>query len=143
MAFVYAEDYLPQLEKYLTGQNSEQNQTDSKSQPTQEVASYEKQNENMMRLIGDHSEQLIGMLGEPDRIDSSAYGYDWWIYKKNRQTYAQVGVENNQVVSVYVIGSKTNTDPFEIGEKREEVEKEFHFHPNSRFKKMEMNTDFV
>ena len=44
-------------------------------------------------------------------------------------------VENNQVVSVYVIGSKTNTDPFEIGEKREEVEKEFHFHPNSRFKR--------
>ncbi|MCG0040792.1 hypothetical protein LV454_27730, partial [Escherichia coli] len=37
--------------------------------------------------------------------------------------YAQVGVENNQVVSVYGIGSKTNTDPFEIGEKREEVEK--------------------
>ncbi|MDY0940298.1 CAP domain-containing protein [Priestia megaterium] len=123
MAFVYAEDYLPQLEKYLTGQNIEQNQTDSQSQPTQEVASYEKQSENMMRLIGDHSEQLIGMLGEPDRIDSSAYGYDWWIYKKNRQTYAQIGVENNQVVSVYVIGSKTNTDPFEIGEKREEVEK--------------------
>lgn len=63
--------------------------------------------------------------------------------QKNRQTYAQVGVENNQVVSVYVIGSKTNTDPFEIGEKREEVEKEFRFHLNSRFKKTEMNTDFV
>jgi uncharacterized protein YkwD len=54
--------------------------------------------------------------GEPERIDPSAYGYDWYIYaSKSTIGYLQAGVENGKVVTLFVIGSDVNTKPFSIG----------------------------
>ncbi len=55
--------------------------------------------------------------GEPERIDPSSYGYDWYIYgNKSPKGYLQAGVEKGKVVTLFVIGSEVNTNPFTIGE---------------------------
>ncbi|MFG6496281.1 CAP domain-containing protein [Fictibacillus sp. UD] len=55
--------------------------------------------------------------GEPERIDPSSYGYEWYIYgNKSPKGYLQAGMENGKVVTLFVIGSEVNTNPFTIGE---------------------------
>lgn len=67
------------------------------------------------------SEEITAILGEPDRIDPSAYDYDWWIYEQKDNQYIQVGVLNQRVVSVYGIGKGLNAKPFVIGQPIQEV----------------------
>jgi len=67
------------------------------------------------------SEEITAILGEPDRIDPSAYDYDWWIYEQEDNQYIQVGVLNQRVVSVYGIGKGLNAKPFVIGQPIQEV----------------------
>ncbi|WP_156488484.1 CAP domain-containing protein [Fictibacillus phosphorivorans] len=55
--------------------------------------------------------------GKPVRIDPSSYGYEWYIYgDKSPKGYLQAGVEDGKVVTLFVIGSEVNTNPFTIGE---------------------------
>lgn len=72
--------------------------------------------EGLFQLIGHDKNQLIEMLGEPNRIDLSRYGYQWWIYNGNHKNYVQVGIENDQVVTFFAIGEKVNIKPFYIGQ---------------------------
>jgi uncharacterized protein YkwD len=58
---------------------------------------------------------IIKEFGEPNRIDPSAYGYEWWIYNKANETYLQIGVEDNKVVTIFVIGEELNTGAYKIG----------------------------
>ncbi|WP_156136638.1 CAP domain-containing protein [Bacillus badius] len=62
--------------------------------------------------IGKDSALLIKKMGDPIRKDLSAYGYEWWVYKKEHQ-YVQFGVENNQVVTAYAAG-ETDVSPFKM-----------------------------
>ncbi|MDF1506714.1 CAP domain-containing protein [Robertmurraya sp. DFI.2.37] len=72
-------------------------------------------------LIGKNISELEENLGKPSRIDPSAYGYDWWIYKKSFQEYIQVGIRDETVVTVYAIGSDVDIPPFKIGQPVEEI----------------------
>jgi len=55
--------------------------------------------------------------GKPERIDPSSYGYEWHIYgNKSPKGYLQAGVEEGKIVTLFVIGSEVNTNPFTIGE---------------------------
>jgi uncharacterized protein YkwD len=64
---------------------------------------------------------LIQKLGEPERIDESLYGYQWYIYNLDYSRYVQVGIENNKVVTVYAIGENIDVSPFVIGQPVEEI----------------------
>jgi uncharacterized protein YkwD len=64
--------------------------------------------------------------GEPERIDPSSYGYEWYIYgNKSPKGYLQAGVENGKVVTLFVIGSEVNTSPFTIGENSNTIIQKF------------------
>jgi len=77
--------------------------------------------EGVLSLMEKSSEEITALLGEPDRIDPSAYDYDWWIYEKSDNEYIQIGVLNQRVVTVYAIGSEVNIKPFKIGQSVQEV----------------------
>jgi uncharacterized protein YkwD len=77
--------------------------------------------EGLSLLIGQDINGLEKELGKPERIDSSIYGYDWYIYNVNYHRYVQVGVENDKVVTVYAIGEDLDVAPFEIGQPIEEI----------------------
>ncbi|MFD2212985.1 CAP domain-containing protein [Metabacillus endolithicus] len=78
-------------------------------------------NEGLLSFMEKSSEEITAILGEPDRIDPSAYDYDWWIYEQEDNQYIQVGVLNQRVVSVYGIGKGLNAKPFVIGQPIQEV----------------------
>lgn len=66
-------------------------------------------------FINKSAEELVAQIGEPDRIDPSAYGYEWWIYHLSDQEYLQVGIERSKVVTIYAAGDDTDISPFKIG----------------------------
>ncbi|MGE7768093.1 CAP domain-containing protein [Peribacillus sp. NPDC096540] len=72
--------------------------------------------EGLAVTIGKNAKEIEKEFGEPDRIDMSAYGYDWWVYKKDYSNYFQLAIENEKVVSAYGIGDKVNVAPFKIGQ---------------------------
>ncbi|MDT8859155.1 CAP domain-containing protein [Alkalihalobacillus sp. MEB130] len=55
-------------------------------------------------LIGKLGSEIMEEFGEPSRIDLSAYGYDWWIYPIQADSYMQIGIEDNRVVTVFLTG---------------------------------------
>lgn len=76
----------------------------------------------MYELIGMDSEAVIKLLGQPQRIDASEYDYDWWVYNDSLTNYCQIGIENNKVVTVYVMGENNDIAPFQIGQTRNTLE---------------------
>ncbi|GAE33823.1 CAP domain-containing protein [Halalkalibacter akibai] len=81
------------------------------------------------RFIGLTSQQIKNEFGEPSRIDLSAYGYDWWIYPMSSTSYMQIGIADNEVVTVFLTG-EIREQPFSLGTTYEELNDFFHFERN-------------
>ncbi|ABN52014.1 MAG TPA: copper amine oxidase [Hungateiclostridium thermocellum] len=62
-------------------------------------------------LIGASLSDVIETFGEPDRIDLSKYGFDWYIYNNNLLKYIQIGIEDDKVVGVF-----TNSPYYRLNE---------------------------
>lgn len=71
-------------------------------------------------LVGNSSDTLVEMMGEPDRIEPSAYGYDWWIYTDEVHLMAGVG-EDGFVNQVYSADQASDVTPLAIGQNINEV----------------------
>ncbi len=93
---------------------TQENGKDSKTE-------YSRPETGMSVYIGKSSKNLISRFGKPERIDASAYGYEWWIYNRNADTYFQAGVENGRVKTIYIVGDKLNIQPFRIGQNVEDI----------------------
>ncbi|CAH0199578.1 hypothetical protein SRABI96_01893 [Peribacillus sp. Bi96] len=96
------------------GINPNEHINEKSTSSQKEVAT--KATEGLAVTIGKHAKEIEKEYGEPDRIDMSAYGYEWWIYKKDYNNYFQLAIENEKVVSAYGIGDKVNVAPFKIGQ---------------------------
>ncbi|WP_312857295.1 CAP domain-containing protein [Neobacillus endophyticus] len=81
----------------------------------------ERPNEGIATLIGQDVTALEKEMGTPQRIDESLYGYQWYIYNQDYKRYLQVGVENNEVVTIFALGENLDIAPFEIGQPVEEI----------------------
>lgn len=51
--------------------------------------------------IGDTTDRVIELLGEPVRKDATNYGLEWYIYNKDYKHYTQVGVADGKVVGLF------------------------------------------
>src|SRR5690625_7911083 len=72
-------------------------------------------NGDIFDMIGASGDELIEILGsKPDRKDLSAYGYEWWIFQNGSDQYIQVGVVDDTVTTIYVIGDIFTSSLFEI-----------------------------
>ncbi|MBO8164079.1 MAG: secretion protein [Brevibacillus sp.] len=65
--------------------------------------------------LGDSSEKVAALLGEPDRREPSALGYEWWIYNQDLDRYLQVGIGDNRVVDLYSNGAHARIGQVSIG----------------------------
>ena len=72
-------------------------------------------------LIGKSTDVLKKTYGAPDRVDMSAYGYQWWIYNTDGDKYMQVGIENGKVITLYAIGKNIDIAPYKIGQSISEI----------------------
>lgn len=105
------EDHTSEMEQTWSNSN---NQSQNRKVP-------EAPAEGMALLIGKSLTELLHELGPPQRIDETLYGYQWYIYNLDYKHYAQIGVENNRVVTIFALGEDLNVAPFEIGQPVEEI----------------------
>ncbi|MFC7372045.1 CAP domain-containing protein [Fictibacillus iocasae] len=77
--------------------------------------------ESAVSYLGRTEKEWVKKWGKPDRVESSAYGYEWYVYAKDRTAYIQAGVKDGKVVTVYALGDRVNVEPFKIGESSESV----------------------
>ncbi len=70
-------------------------------------------------FVGESSKQLLEQKGDPDRVEPSEYGYEWWIYQTEFQMMA--GVKDGKVNQIYTANSASDVAPFEIGQDVEEI----------------------
>lgn len=85
-------------------------------------------------LVGQSYLTIEERFGLPDRIDPSAYGYNWWVYHDSFEDgLMMIGIDNTIVVTVYYIGTSERTSPFIIGTPYEELNEQFNFTNNVSF----------
>ncbi|MBM7837527.1 uncharacterized protein YkwD [Alkalihalobacillus xiaoxiensis] len=60
---------------------------------------------NLGALMEGTSEEIRATLGEPDRKDPSAFGYESWIYNQFEDGYVQVAIQQGEVVSIVASGT--------------------------------------
>ena len=66
--------------------------------------------------IGMTKQELIEMHGMPDRVDPSVYGFTWYVYNDDYQSYVQAGIQNDRVVALFSnIGEWQLQDAIGIG----------------------------
>ncbi|NLY80207.1 MAG: CAP domain-containing protein [Lysinibacillus sp.] len=75
----------------------------------------------MSTYIHQHSDMVLNRFGNPDRIDMSAYGYEWWVYNKNIESFVMFGIEDEMVTQVYIIGEGLDASPYKIGQSLDEI----------------------
>lgn len=51
--------------------------------------------------LGDTQASVQAKLGAPARKDPSEYGFEWHIYNEDYASYAQIGIQDGQVVGLY------------------------------------------
>jgi uncharacterized protein YkwD len=100
--------------------------------------------------IGKDIDSFKKEWGDPVRIDPSAYGYDWYIYgNKSTKGYLQAGVENGKIVSLFILGSEVNTEPFKIGDssnsiiEKYPIESDVTIHEGKDFFKFELSEEEI
>lgn len=60
--------------------------------------------------IGSNVEKVLETLGEPNRIDKSDYGFEWYVYNTDYKDFVMIGVEGDRICALY-----TNSADFEYG----------------------------
>ncbi|OLO40765.1 hypothetical protein BTR23_04640 [Alkalihalophilus pseudofirmus] len=93
-------------------QEIEQNIADTESEDDENLYVF---SDGLHDLMGESISHIESNFGSPSRIDPSAYGYDWWIYDNLEKGYMQIGVSNNQVVTIYVMDVGDLSQPFVSG----------------------------
>lgn len=72
--------------------------------------------EGIGQYVGETIDLLEKKQGRPLRIETTSYGYEWWIYGDNEKDYFQVGVsKQGKVISMFVLGSILDVSPFKVG----------------------------
>ncbi len=63
------------------------------------------QSENILNYenikIGYTKQQLINLLGNPDRIDESEYDFKWYVYNNDLDNFFMVAIQDDEVVGMY------------------------------------------
>ncbi|MFD2925399.1 CAP domain-containing protein [Halobacillus naozhouensis] len=57
--------------------------------------------------LGTSSEEILSQFKEPDRIDQSPYGYEWWVYS-GADRYFQFGIRDGEVVTAVTFSENPN-----------------------------------
>ncbi|WP_077622134.1 CAP domain-containing protein [Sediminibacillus massiliensis] len=83
--------------------------------------------ESMFNWVGREARELEEKLGDPERIDQSSYGYEWWVFTDYENEYFQFGVMDGEIVTLFATGNEVEYEPLEIGQDYEQVQAEFDF----------------
>jgi uncharacterized protein YkwD len=119
--FIYFGQYTPNEQHEEENVQISNEELSTEDENKKEGKSLKLPDEGILSLMNKSSEEITALFGEPDRIDPSAYDYDWWIYEQDKNQYIQIGILDQKVVTVYGIGSEVNAKPFKIGQPVQDV----------------------
>ena len=51
--------------------------------------------------IGANIETVLEAMGEPNRIDKSDYGFEWYVYNSDYEKFVMIGVEGDRICALY------------------------------------------
>ncbi|WP_342463147.1 CAP domain-containing protein [Ureibacillus sp. FSL K6-8385] len=71
--------------------------------------------------IHQDDDKLLKDFGKPDRIDQSAFGYEWWVYNRDPKSFAMFGVEGGKITQVYAAGKAVDVAPYKIGQSLDDI----------------------
>lgn len=116
----------------LEDEHEDQQGVGSKSDKSgTELQEYE-QDESIYGIkIDDSIDDVKNQLGEPNRIDPSHMGFEWWIYNSDWDNYIQVGIKDGKVATLYTNGMEWLFKDIRLGMDRMDV-KERLGEPESR-----------
>ena len=66
--------------------------------------------------MGSNVEKLLESLGEPNRIDKSDYGFEWYVYNTDYTDFVMIGVEGDRVCAVYTNSASFEYDGIKSGD---------------------------
>jgi len=81
-----------------------------------EKGSIPRPEKGLSTLVGKKTDDLIASFGEPNRIEPSAFGYDWWVYNKSNESYMMVGVMDERITQVFIAGHILDATPYKVGQ---------------------------
>ncbi len=71
-------------------------------------------------FVGEQSTILLEEIGEPDRVEPSGFGYDWWVYSSDRNI--MVGVSEDGLINqMFTADLASDITPFKIGQAISEI----------------------
>lgn len=66
--------------------------------------------------IGANIESVTDILGEPDRIDESDYGFDWYVYNSDYSGFMMIGVTEGRICAFFSNNGDFETDGIKSGD---------------------------
>lgn len=87
----------------------------------EESLNVERPAEGISTYIGKTTKTWIADYGNPDRIEPSAFGYEWWVYNSSYSHYIMAGVKEGKIVQVYTAGTAANASPFQVGQSLDDI----------------------
>ncbi|MRG85522.1 CAP domain-containing protein [Salinibacillus xinjiangensis] len=88
---------------------------------------------DLFQLFSATKDDVLDILGEPDRKDPTSFGYEWWVYEGISGQYIQVGMKDQKSVTVFATGTDLPMSPVNIGDKYSHVEEYFPFNEKIEF----------
>ncbi len=76
---------------------------------------------NRVICMGDDLQTVLSRFGEAIDVLPSEYGFLWYIFHENYQSYIQIGLENDRVVAVYTNAAAFETAGIMPGRTRDDV----------------------
>lgn len=80
---------------------------------------------DIFQLMNRTSSEVEKQLGKPIRKDLTPYGYTWWVYSDDENLYLLVGINNDEVETIYATGKNVPSEPFKIGTPYNEIVNQF------------------
>lgn len=80
--------------------------------------------DSVFSLMKKSANEIVEVMGEPERKDKTPYNYTWWIYNQE-DAYFQIGIFDDQVETVFVTGSNVDSSPITIGDSYDDLKDQF------------------
>ncbi|OXS63378.1 uncharacterized protein YkwD [Bacillus sp. V-88] len=111
-----------QENKPLKGPETQTLKEDKENQVNQSIETPgERPTSGLSTWIGKDTKMVKEAFGEPERVEPSPYGYEWWVYPISTKQYIQMGVLNQKVVTLYAIGNQVDVAPYKLGQRLEDI----------------------
>lgn len=119
--FIYLDNPVKENELITGSKNSGQVIPQETTEVVESNNIFTRPNTGVSVLIGQSSNEVVKLLGKPNRVEPSVFGYDWWIYNSSFSDYQMIGVSEDKVSQILAIGNKIDVTPYDIGQSLEDI----------------------